>query len=565
MEDRRKAADGKEIWVIKAGFPDTPAKKNWSDYVFAHSLKKYLERLGHYVVVESCDEWFNEAAADVVVVLRGTKRYIPDRAPDGRIYIMWNLSHPSQITDEEYSAYDLVCIGSASFGKKVRDRIRVPVKILLICADTEIFYPDSDSGREKEYDWVFVGNSRHMERKCVTWSIEHGIPLKVWGADWEKFMPDSTKYVVAENMPNDMLPELYRNAKVTVCDHYEDMIENGFINTRILEAFACGLPVLSDDSGVLKEMFGDAILCYRDEAEFVEQAEKMTREYATVKEKVQKLWPVIDEKYSFRACARQLDGFAREVREYRESCRAQVRTFAGVDRGENVPGTLAQVFQNFCELFHALTLTGLELPEDNTREKEQRGGSAQDISYDHLTELLQNLREAYRQLTWIEQQAFQELQGRERLLFELFARPGAGAPGAESDTCRPSVYEELEKVKNNLEGAKEELEKLKSEKDELYHKLRVTAGEKSALNQKLKRAYQEKSEINQKLQLTYQEKSEINRKLQITYKEKYDRGLKIKSLEKELASVKASRTYRLARIIGFPVRFLRKIMKRAKE
>ena len=63
-----------------------------------------------------------------------------------------------------------------------------------------------------------------------------------------------------------------------------------------------------------------------------------------------------------------------------------------------------------------------------------------------------------------------------------------------------------------------------------------------------------------KLQRTYAEKSEINRKLQITYGEKYERGLKIKGLEKELASIKKSRSYRLARMIGFPVRIFRKMI-----
>jgi hypothetical protein len=79
---------------------------------------------------------------------------------------------------------------------------------------------------------------------------------------------------------------------------------------------------------------------------------------------------------------------------------------------------------------------------------------------------------------------------------------------------------------------------------------------------KLKKAYAEKSEINRKLQKTYAEKSEINKKLQLTYREKYERGLEIKRLKKELASIRESRTYRLARAIGFPLRILRKIKKK---
>ena len=79
MEDRRRLADGRQIWVIKAGFPNEPVKKYWSEYAFSNSLKKYLERLGYYVVIESCDEWYDDETADAVIVLRGHKEYFPLR------------------------------------------------------------------------------------------------------------------------------------------------------------------------------------------------------------------------------------------------------------------------------------------------------------------------------------------------------------------------------------------------------------------------------------------------------------------------------------------------------
>ena len=84
----------------------------------------------------------------------------------------------------------------------------------------------------------------------------------------------------------------------------------------------------------------------------------------------------------------------------------------------------------------------------------------------------------------------------------------------------------------------------------------------AAMREKLARAYAAKSGINATLQRTYQEKSEINRKLQITYGEKYDRGLEIKRLKKELDAVKSSETYRLARLIGLPVRIFRRIFRK---
>ena len=94
---------------------------------------------------------------------------------------------------------------------------------------------------------------------------------------------------------------------------------------------------------------------------------------------------------------------------------------------------------------------------------------------------------------------------------------------------------------------------------------RLFVEKESAAHASMKRAYREKSEINQILQRTYAEKSEINRKLQITYKEKYDRGLKIKCLEQELEAIRGSETYRLARVIGFPVSVFRKIIRKVRK
>lgn len=89
----------------------------------------------------------------------------------------------------------------------------------------------------------------------------------------------------------------------------------------------------------------------------------------------------------------------------------------------------------------------------------------------------------------------------------------------------------------------------------------------------------EHTRITEKLFRTYEEKSEINRKLQITYDEKFDRGVEIKRLKKELSEkekelaktqkkltgIQHSITYRAARIIGFPIRMIRKFFRRAKE
>jgi glycosyltransferase involved in cell wall biosynthesis len=626
--------------------------------------------------------------------------------------------------------------------------VYVPIQYLPICADTELFFPEEEEC-EKEYDWIFVGNSRFVKRKSVMWSIANQIPLNIWGANWETILPDSEKYVRAVNIPNDDLPDLYRNAKVTVDDHYEDMTDGGFINTRIIEALACGLPIISDYSKTLEMLFGDAILYYRTEEEFVEQTKRIQTEYDAIKKKIKMLWPVIQEQYSFAASAEKLSLFLKQSRiqadEYerifqtqclfreedskiqpvvkgrlKNGCKVSIilavyqaekylcacmdsilsqtlkeieligiddgstdasldilRAYAKKDErvsvytqenaglsvvrnrglylasGEYVyfmdsddwleRNAMEQLYQQSAEesldllIFDGVTeyetnmdqrqhpeyegyyrrsgqypkcclgqemfvrmrktgeyrtsavmqffkrefLTGADLSflpgilhEDNaftfcallmakragyqpqahyhrrvhedsimTGEKDllsaygyfqnfvmmlsfaqnlHVSNETGEMIYDVLKGVLHNAKTKYAKLSVQKQRVFVSLSGSEKLLFELCVQSGTEVSGSANGICK----------------------------------------ENAILQQKLQRTYAEKSEINRKLQQTYAEKSEINRKLQITYGEKYERGIEIKRLKRRIVSIQNSKTYKLARIIGFPVRMLRNMRKK---
>ncbi|MCD8334987.1 MAG: glycosyltransferase, partial [Clostridiales bacterium] len=150
----------------------------------------------------------------------------------------------------------------------------------------------------------------------------------------------------------------------------------------------------------------------------------------------------------------------------------------------------------------------------------------------------------------------------------------------------------------------EKLRKINAEKSELNQKLRKTNAEKSELNQKLQKTYAEKSELNQKLQKTYDEKhdrgvqirrltkknEELQEKLKKTYDEKYDRGVQIRQLNKDVAArnkeiaalkqevaalrkknkaqekklnkLRRSASFRIGRVLTWPVRKTRALIKR---
>lgn len=329
-----RMADGRQVWVIKCPAPEDYIKIRWGDYSYAMSLKRYLERMNIYVILDTREDWGCEEGADVVLVLRGKFFYRPDRRNEKCVYIMWNISHPDMVTKEEYELYDAVCVASLHHTEKLKKELRVPVFPLLQCTDTELFYPAekaqgsvnyaSGSGEERsedrkaafgaeenpsegrKWEYIFIGNSRGIARSCVVWSVEKNIPLRIWGSGWDKILADHMDLIEAPFIENSEIPALYRSAKATLNDHWKDMLDNQFVNNRIFDALACGLPVISDGCDELRAIFPDAVLYYENKEEFEECLRRIEEDYDAVKETVKEQWDMIREKYSFEARAKEL-------------------------------------------------------------------------------------------------------------------------------------------------------------------------------------------------------------------------------------------------------------------
>ncbi|EET60575.1 hypothetical protein BRYFOR_07393 [Marvinbryantia formatexigens DSM 14469] len=312
-EETAVKAAGRPIWVIKCPAPDNASKIRWGDYAYAVSLKKNLEKQGVYVVLDMREDWGCETQADVVVVLRGCEFYRPDRRNKKCIYLMWNISHPNDVTASEYELYDGVCVASMHYAKRLQESLSVPVFALLQCTDTDLFYPAEKTPQEYAYDYIFVGNSRGVARDSVMWAVENKLPLTIWGGNWQNILKDHMDLVEDTFIENDKLPQLYRSSRVTLNDHWKDMKDAQYINNRIFDALACGLPVISDYSEELAETFPEAVLYYRNRQEFEQCIERIENDYDRIRACVAEQWPLIREKYSFEARAKELVEIAGQI------------------------------------------------------------------------------------------------------------------------------------------------------------------------------------------------------------------------------------------------------------
>ena len=310
----KRVADGRKVWVIKCPATEGEAKFFWGDYYYAVALQKYLERQNIYAIIDNRQDWGCDEEADVVLVLRGKYFYHPDRRNEKCLYIMWNISHPDMISKAEYELYDVVCVGSRHMAEELKDKISVPVVPLLQCTDTEIFCPEGETKKQYNGQYIFIGSTRGVMRDCVYWAAEAGVPLHVWGSGWYEMMPEHKDVVDGTFMPNEKLPALYRSAKVTLNDHWKDMLDNQIINNRIFDALACGLPVISDGCDEMKEIFPDAVLYYDTKEEFDACIKKVENDYEAVKAKALEQYDMIKKEYSFERRVEELLEIAEKYR-----------------------------------------------------------------------------------------------------------------------------------------------------------------------------------------------------------------------------------------------------------
>lgn len=292
--------------VIKNPAPLGQNQEKWGDFHFGRCLSKYLERLGVKVETHFYQEWDQPTKADVVLVLRGKHRYHPQ---SGNVHILWCMSNPSTITTRECNTYNAVCVASATHAKNLRKTVSVPIYTLLQCTDPEQFEPFNNNNNRKAF--IFVGNSRGVKRSCVDWAIEFGLALQLYGRGWKDW--NLQHLVVADYIPNEELPELYGNSRLSLNDHWQDMKGLGYINNRIFDCLAAGLPVLSDDFPELREICGDALLYYSDQAGFNAAVTTALLSYPSVLKRQHDLWQNLRRDFSFEQRAKFLYELARDL------------------------------------------------------------------------------------------------------------------------------------------------------------------------------------------------------------------------------------------------------------
>lgn len=296
--------------AIKIPPASTAVQENWGEFHFASSLKVQLEQRGARVRIDCEDRWYeNRDRGEPELVLRGPKKY---EASKINPCIYWVLFHSNNLTKAELSDVEYVAVASTKYLQSLQQaNISAPLGPLLHCTDPNLFKPIPPNP-EHAAELLFVG-VQHPERKeggLVRLALNSRLPVTVWGPNWEH-LPDGV--LRGRRLKNSELCAHYCSAKAVLNDHMLAMRKHSFMNNRLFDALACGVPVISDHCDGVPTEFKEFVYIANTSKELIEAFNKIGQETEQKRTNRKEFAEKVRENHNFNKRAAEIEKILNEI------------------------------------------------------------------------------------------------------------------------------------------------------------------------------------------------------------------------------------------------------------
>jgi hypothetical protein len=288
--------------LLIAAPADPRAHAGWGDVHFARGLQLGLQSLGvasRLLYRDSHNSCPPPPPGSALLVLRG--KYAPPAAWLARqphaCKALWLISWPLDPTPAELAAYDRLFVASAQDTPRIARLSGRPTTTLLQASGFQHFGPSEPTNGSL----LFVGNTRGVRRPIVAGFSKAGLPLELIGAGWDQLGLQAE----ATSIANQQLPARYRRALAVLNDHHQAMADYGYLNNRVFDVLACGVPVITDAAPGCPPELEPAVIRHAPGSDARASLEK-ARALRAQPLLLQRIARTVRQEHSFEARARQL-------------------------------------------------------------------------------------------------------------------------------------------------------------------------------------------------------------------------------------------------------------------
>ena len=242
----------------------------------AQDMRVELKRLGYDVKLYSKEDTFSNRnfREGIELYMREEPELFLGRYHDffdkDRVSVLYETVPYS---NDVLKNADIVFTGSL---KKNRENIRNGYNSYFLPQFTifDKFYYDYKEEYRSRLLYVANRWSGFETRKTIEYALRNNIEIDVYGIGWDDLLIDDKKsWYKGKQIRNEDLRYYYSSADIVLNDTRDDMVKAGFISNRIFDATACGAFVISDYIEEIEEIYGDSIVMYKSEEEFVKLIE----------------------------------------------------------------------------------------------------------------------------------------------------------------------------------------------------------------------------------------------------------------------------------------------------
>ena len=196
-----------------------------------------------------------------------------------------------------FDQFDVVATSSHAAAKALGRESRFDPPVIPLATNLTRFAP-GPSNPAFECDYAFTGNNWGVGRGVITLlDVRPDERFLLFGKGWDKD-PRTHRYWRG-HLDYNLLPELYRSAKIVLDDTAAPTLPHAFVNGRVFDALAAGALVISDNVDGSAEMFDGALPTYTGRQELRALLDHYLENSAERLELVAQLRAVVEANHSY--------------------------------------------------------------------------------------------------------------------------------------------------------------------------------------------------------------------------------------------------------------------------